>query len=380
MHSQVPRWPMRSPSVRFGSSHAHDPAAAIAEVRASIHQPDLAAVFLFCSPSYDLDALGREIAGAFACPVVGCTSAGQIGRSGYQRGGLTAASIASPELVAHTLLVDPLTDCHERASAVAATARTLVEQLPAGRRAFGVLLADGLSLSEEALVATLYQSLGDVPIVGGSAGDDLTFTRTAVYFAGRFLTNAAVFTIFETSHAFKAFKVQHFRPGERRLVITAANPAVRRVFEIDGYPAAEAYAAAVGVPEPALDSAVFSAHPLMLRIGGSHYIRSISKVGLDRSLDFFCAIDEGLVLAVGEAEDPLATLERGLAAASGEQGRPAIVIGCDCILRRLELESTGLDGPVGQLLADWNVMGFSTYGEQFHAVHVNQTFTGLALG
>ena len=349
-------------------------------MRAAIDQPGLAAVLLFCSPAYDLDALGREIGGAFPCPVIGCTSAGQIGRSGYQRGGVTAASIASQRLTAHPLLIEPLTECHQRVAAVAATARALVERFPAGRRAFGVLLADGLSLTEEALVATLYQSLGDVPIVGGSAGDDLSFTRTAVYWEGRFLSNAAVFTVFETSHAFSAFKLQHFRPGARRLVITAADPAARQVFEIDGYPAAEAYAAAIGVPEAELDSAAFSAHPLMLRIGGNHYIRSISKVGADRSLAFFCAIDEGLVLAVGEAEDPLAALERGFAAATRELGRPAIVLGCDCILRRLELEAKGLDTPAGQLLADWNVMGFSTYGEQLNSVHVNQTFTGLALG
>jgi len=25
-------------------------------------------------------------------------------------------------------------------------------------------------------------------------------------------------------------------------------------------------------------------------------------------------------------------------------------------------------------------VGFNTYGEQFHALHVNQTFSGLAIG
>jgi hypothetical protein len=49
-------------------------------------------------------------------------------------------------------------------------------------------------------------------------------------------------------------------------------------------------------------------------------------------------------------------------------------------LRRLELEQRGLDGAVGAFLATQKVVGFSTYGEQFNALHVNQTFTGVALG
>jgi hypothetical protein len=41
-----------------------------------------------------------------------------------------------------------------------------------------------------------------------------------------------------------------------------------------------------------------------------------------------------------------------------------------------------LDGKqaIGRLFADNNVVGFSTYGEQFVGVHVNQTFTGVAVG
>lgn len=366
--------------VRFGSSLAPDPAAAVAEVRAAVDQPELSAVLVFCASTYDLDRLGPEIRAAFPCPVIGCTTAGQIGPTGYQRGGITAAGIAGGGLTAHPFLVEPLAECHRQAALVAAQARAHVDRLAQGRSAFGVLLADGLCRAEEALVATLYQALGKVPIVGGSAGDDLAFARTAVYWDGRFLSDAAVLTIFETSRPFSIFKLQHFRPSGRRLVITAADPAARRVLEIDGYPAAEAYAEAVGVPEASLDAAVFSANPLMLRIGGDHYIRSISKVGPDRSLEFFCAIDAGLVLSVGAAGDPLAALRHGLAEATRATGRPALVLGCDCILRRLELEARGLDRDVGRLLADWKVVGFSTFGEQLNGVHINQTFTGLALG
>jgi hypothetical protein len=34
---------------------------------------------------------------------------------------------------------------------------------------------------------------------------------------------------------------------------------------------------------------------------------------------------------------------------------------------------------MSRLLADHDVIGFNTYGEQFNSVHVNQTFTGVAI-
>ena len=59
---------------------------------------------------------------------------------------------------------------------------------------------------------------------------------------------------------------------------------------------------------------------------------------------------------------------------------PQLVIGCDCILRALELEEKQQKAEAGRLLAANNVIGFNTFGEQFQAMHVNQTFTGAAIG
>ena len=358
---------------------ASDPRQAVEEVRAAVDQPGMRAVLLFCSPSYDLTALGAAIRGAFSCPVVGCTSAGQIGPIGYQRGGLTATSLASDDLVVRPHLISPLTECQQRSMTVAAQVRADLRNLPGRRRAFGLILVDGLSLAEEALAATLYQSLGDMPIVGGSAGDDLRFERTWIYWDGAFQSDAAVFAVFETSLRFCTFKLQHFRPTERKLVTTAASPSARVVQEMNGVPAADAYAELLGLTVEELDSSAFSRNPVMLRIGSEYYIRSIQKVNPDHSLTFYCAIDEGLVLTLGEGLEPLSTLEQGLRQVAAKIGAPSLIIGCDCILRRLCFEQKGIDGRVGEILSAHEVIGFSTYGEQFNAVHVNQTFTGIAL-
>jgi hypothetical protein len=372
---------MDSLSIRQVSTHLEDVDAAFAALRAGLTQPRMSVVVLFCSPTYDLARLGALLEGAFGCPVVACTSSGQIGEGGFERGGLTGLSLASPELSVKVHFISPLSASQEQAAEVEARVRAALAAAAPGRRAFGLVLVDGLALAEEGLVAALYQSLGNVPLVGGSAGDDLRFEQTAVYWKGRFHPDAAVLAIFETTLPFTTFKLQHFTPTDRKLVITRADPARRIVYEINGFPAVDAYAEALGLKDGEVDTTVFSQHPVMLRIGTDTFVRSMGKVGQDGSLTFFCAIEEGLVLSIGEGEAPLEALERGFEAAAAQLGgEPALVLGCDCILRRLEFEKRELDGEVGRLYARHRVFGFSTYGEQFNAVHVNQTLVGVALG
>jgi hypothetical protein len=52
----------------------------------------------------------------------------------------------------------------------------------------------------------------------------------------------------------------------------------------------------------------------------------------------------------------------------------------DCVLRRLEFESRGIAEDVAEVLRRNRAAGFSTFGEQFGGVHVNQTMVGMAFG
>jgi hypothetical protein len=60
-------------------------------------------------------------------------------------------------------------------------------------------------------------------------------------------------------------------------------------------------------------------------------------------------------------------------------GKPEVILGCDCMLRGLELDQRSIRDEVGRMMAANNVAGFGTYGEQYNAMHVNQTFTGVAI-
>ncbi len=118
----------------------------------------------------------------------------------------------------------------------------------------------------------------------------------------------------------------------------------------------------------------------MVRVGGLYHVRAIQKVNPDHSLTFFCAIDEGLVLTIAKSVDVVHDLEDLFARIKNEVGEPDLIIGCDCVLRNIEIEERQLKGVVSELFVRNGVIGFCTYGEQFGSMHVNQTFTGVAIG
>ena len=136
----------------------------------------------------------------------------------------------------------------------------------------------------------------------------------------------------------------------------------------------------VGLDVDKLTPLIFSAYPVVVKVGDEHYVRSIQKVNEDESLTFFCAIDEGIVLTVAQGVDMVDNLQALFADVRAKVGPPQLVLGCDCILRHLEMDQKQLKDRIAPILIENNVIGFSTYGEQYNAMHVNQTFTGVAIG
>ena len=360
-----------------GSSTAADERAAVGELRQQISMPERELAVFFCSSKYDLAKLAAELRNTFPGTMIGCTTAGQLSEKGFLKEGITMASLAG-DLAATPYLID--LDNWERdllaISSEVAAAKRANEQC----RLFGLLLIDGLACMEERIVAELYRYLPQVPIVGGSAGDDLKFQATHVFARGEFHSRRAVFTLFRTKLPFATFKFEHFASDGQSLVVTESNPHRRVIYELNGEPAAEVYAATLGLTVDQLNSQVFSRHPLVLEMGGEVFIRSLQKVHPDGSLALYCAIENGVVLSLGQPVDPIGVAKAAFQRIKVKVGQPALIIGCDCILRRLEFEQTGLAIPINQLMTENGVIGFSTYGEQYDGIHVNQTFTGIAIG
>jgi hypothetical protein len=164
------------------------------------------------------------------------------------------------------------------------------------------------------------------------------------------------------------------------MVVTSADPVARIVTEINAEPAAQEYARLAGVKPEELTPKVFARHPPMVRAGGEYYCRSIQTANPDGSLTFYCAIDEGIVLSLGEAHDVMTELKTLFEQLEAVVGGIDHVIGFDCVLNPVALTERQIRRKVSDLFVNKHVVGFNTYGEQFRGIHVNQTFSGLAIG
>ncbi|MBU0551883.1 FIST C-terminal domain-containing protein [Myxococcota bacterium] len=368
-------------SARRAQTQARDEDAAVAALYAELHQPQISLALFFCSPRYNLARLGAALQARFDCPIVGCTTAGEISsEGGYQEGGIVGATLASPHLRARVGVLRPLDDDAAVARGAAALLDASSATAQAGAARFGLLLIDGLSMAEESVTAAVGNALGGVPLIGGSAGDDARFEGTFVYWEGAFHQGLATLCLVETTLPLRAFQTQHFQPTPRRFVVTEAEPERRRILELDGLPAADVYAEALGLSRQALNEAIFSEHPLLLRLGGRHWVRTIQRVEPNGALRFYCAIDSGLVLTLGRAGDMIENLKQTIEKVRSSQKEIGLVIGCDCIFRRVELNYRSRFKEANDLLKTWPFVGFSTYGEQYNSLHMNQTLTGIAIG
>ena len=85
--------------VKRGASRRPDPRAAVAELAEAIGDPEAAVALLFASPDYDADKVAAAASEALApVPVLGCTSAGEIGADGFSSGGMVGLTLRSPRL------------------------------------------------------------------------------------------------------------------------------------------------------------------------------------------------------------------------------------------------------------------------------------------
>ncbi|RJF86852.1 FIST domain containing protein [Oleomonas cavernae] len=377
---------MKEPAIiRRAQSCARDAREAVREFHAAVARPDTALVVFFCSSDYDLEALAEEMRHLFdGIQVVGCTTAGEIGPAGCRDHSLSGMSFPAEsfDIVCGQLEQLQQFDIAKGQAFAEALLERLKSQAPQADadNSFALLLIDGSSVREEPVTRSLQSALGHLPLVGGSAGDGLNFGKTYVYFGGRFQTDNAALVLITTPLPFKLFKTQHFVAMDDRLVVTQADSRLRVVNEINGLPAAEEYAHLLGVDARDLDPSRFAAWPVVVMIDGTNYVRSIQKANPDGSLTFFCAIEEGLVLRVARGQNLVNNLEQTFSQIRAEIGQPQLIFASDCILRKLEIAQNGLEDRVGQLFAQNNAVGFNTYGEQYHGVHVNQTLIGVAIG
>jgi len=372
-------------SVHVASARGDYAREAVAILRKKLPADDFSAIIVFFSPDYDPAQIAAAMKESFpGAPVFGCTTAGELGPEGISDGGIVAVGFRAADF---TIVAQPIPDLDgftfERIRDSVGESRARLEQAEGGaegRNRFGLLLVDGMSLHEEGLISAISACLDDIQVVGGSAGDGMSFGATWILFDGEAHSNAAVLLLVSTELPCRLFKCNSFEPTAIKLVVTEADIEKRVVREFNAEPAAVEYARIIGVPLSELNGYTFAAHPVIVRVDGDYYARSIQRANEDGSLTFFCAIDEGLVLTAAGRLDTVGVVEDMFRTTEAELGEVSVYLGFDCIHRRLDAEQRQITRELADLYRRHNVVGFNTYGEQYRSMHLNQTFSGLAIG
>ena len=316
-------------------------------------------------------------------PHAGCTTAGEITPAGLVAG--NAVAVLLPKrcfTVMATMIREVSSGGMERITGAVERLRLDVNQnaLSPDARSFAVCLIDGLCYAEEAITSAIHWGLDDIPLLGGSAGDDMRFQETTVFCNGEAAADAVVIVLVNTCVPFHIFKTDNFVPTDTKLVVTASDPEQRIVHELNAEAAATEYASAIGMDPHSLGPFSFASHPVVVRVGADYYCRSIQKPNDDGSLSFFCAIDDGIVLTVAKPTGMVESTRTALADVSKQLNGIDMILGFECTHRRLDAQNRQIARDVSDLYVQNNVIGFATYGEQYRSMHLNQTFTGVAFG
>jgi hypothetical protein len=393
--NETPAW--RARWVASGHSDDQDAftAGSDATRRAIAGRTDGQLVVVFCSESYDLEALSKGIKHeAGDVPVIGCSTAGEIATAGPSDASIVVVALGGPGFsVATGACSDPSGDLRQATATAVEDCMVAVEP-----RAHTVilLLTDGLGGDQMEVVRGAYSVVGaEIPLVGGCAGDDLKMKRTYQLFGDQVLRGSVVAAAL-SSDAPIGIGVRHGwrRVGEPMLVTGSGG---NRVHTIDDEPALDVYLRRSGAPEAAHhDPDAFTrfamTHPLGINRRSGEEVRFVAGAGFDdRSIACIASVPQGGLAWImeGDAESVLEATDGACADALADlAGSPPLgLVAFDCIARRGVLGDNGIRQEIDRIASFAGgapVAGFYTYGEiartsgsrGFH----NQTLVVLAIG
>jgi hypothetical protein len=355
--------------------------SAVANIKEQL-SASAALIIYFASSEYDPIELSKAFKTAFGnIPQIGCTTSGELVSGKMLDNSITAMSLSSEEIgevniqVAQKIKEDP--------EAIARAFYGFEQALGTSmigldhEKYVGLVLTDGLSGCEEKVMDSI-GNLTNISFIGGSAGDDLKFTKTHVFANGQAFSNASVMAVFKSKAPFSILKTQSFKTTKNILKVTESDPDQRKVITFNNKPATVAYAEALGVEERTLADHIFK-NPVGLVADGSEiFVRSPRAIE-GNEMFFYCSMIDGMELSLLNSTDIIEDTRNALVNKENELGAISGIINFNCILRTLDLKGQNKTDAYGELFAKYPTIGFSTYGESYIG-HINQTATMLVFG
>lgn len=218
-----------------------------------IDSKNISLAFVFATTHFKLEQLLagiKEILGN--TPVVGSSGVGIITPSGIDS---TAAAVMLISSTKVKFAIAKETDLDKKDLHIAGQklAKAALQNLGAAQREVFILFLDGLIKNGSSLISGIKETLGiSFPLIGGSSGDDLKFTKTYQFFRDECLTNSAVATLIGGDATVRIGIRHGWKPlGKPRTVTSSAGNIIKT---IDDKPALSLYEEYFGKNNPDIRS------------------------------------------------------------------------------------------------------------------------------
>lgn len=359
---------------------------AFVEINQKIHnKPDL--ILFFASTNFSFEDLTKGFKENYPeAQIVGVTTTGEIGPEGYSESTLTVQSYANnfgkvQAVLMNDIVKYPIFDRQKLMKA----AKQVGIQLNSKRitkEGFAYVFPVGLKAGEEKMLSVVHSIFDQdgFSIFGGTAGDDAKFVTTKISVNGEITETGGATVFVKPNMDFYIMKENIFKGSGKKVKITKANAEKRMVYEMDHRPAAEVYAKQIGVPTSEL-SKYFAAHPLGRKFNHDHLIASPFQVHNRGEIEFYCQVYEGAVVEILEPKNAVEEMEQTIGQFKEKFHELHGVLGCNCILRKLQFKNERLTDSLNKQLRTLpNLCGFSSYGEQLNKSQLNQTLLLIGFG
>jgi hypothetical protein len=379
--------------VRVG--HSWHPRARRAGAEATLDALQLAEprlLMVFASFGYDLPELlagVHQVAGDV--PVIGCSTAGEIGPGPALARGVVVVALGGD----FTVTTTHATGLRDHAREVGESVARGLLPLPDKRYRATLMLTDSLVGDQQEMVRGAYGVLGaTVPLVGGGAGDNMRMETSYQFHNGRILQEAVVAAAIGSDSPIGVALRHGWRSSGDAMVVTGSDG--NNVHTLDDRPALDIYlerhAAPPGIetdPKAFVEFAL--TRPLSVSRRGDAAVRHV--LGGDpasRALTCAGTVPRGAAawLATGDVESTLAATDAACADAIAQLGDTPLLalLLIDCVGRRAVLGEEGALAERRQMAARAGaapLAGFYSYGEIARTRGVigyhNQTVLAVAL-
>lgn len=303
--------------------------------------------------------------------VIGCTTSGEISPNGVEDDSIQITSILWEKTMQRALHIK-MSDMQNSFEAASGLAR----QLKAENLKTVIVFSDGLHVNGSELLQGFQSELGDIPIVGGMAGDSAAFQNTLQLFNETVSNNMVIAVGLYGDHLITGTgALGGWKPyGPPRKVTRSVKNVV---YEMDGKPALSLYklyigdAYAKGLPGTGLK------FPLAVMEDGKRDVEKIrtllavdEKVG---SLTFAGNVEEGEVVRLCQTNHDRLVEGAGGAAhlitnslGPATMGKPGLAVCVSCVGRKLvmaDLISDEIKEVKSIFGTQTSITGFYSYGE-----------------